>query len=190
MNKILSAVAFLALFNSIHGQEKFTDKRDGNIYSIINVGESTWMAENLKFTVREGADSFDNDSNNIPVYGLLYDWETAVAICPSGWHLPSGEEFQDLVDNFASKKSWGKIPSEPSFSVQLGGLQDYEGTFSEMGESGYYWTSTEYDKCNAEYFSYLVINDIPVIDISRKQDIADVRGTEKLNRYSVRCVKD
>ena len=58
-------------------------------------------------------------------------------------------------------------------------MQDYEGTFSEMDESGYYWTSTEYDKNNAEYFSYLLINEIPVIDISRQEDIADIHGTEK-----------
>ena len=42
-----------------------------------------------------------------------------------------------------------------SFNIQLGGMQDYEGIFSEMDESGYYWTSTEYDNDNAEYFSYL-----------------------------------
>ena len=52
-------------------------------------------------------------------------------------------------------------------------MQDYEGIFSEMDESGYYWTSTEYDKNNAEYFSYLMINGMRVIDISRKEDIAE-----------------
>ena len=51
-------------------------------------------------------------------------------------------------------------------------------------------TSTEYDKNNAEYFSYLIIDDVPVIDISRKEDIADIHGTEKSNRYSVRCIKN
>lgn len=81
--------------------------------------------------------------------------------------------------------------SEPSsFGIQLGGMQDYEGTFSEMDESGYYWTSKEYDKNNAEYFSYLLINEMYIIDISRKEDIADIHGTEKSNKYSVRCVKN
>jgi hypothetical protein len=59
-----------------------------------------------------------------------------------------------------------------------------------MDESAYYWTSTEYDMTNAEYFSYILIDDKPVIDISRKADIADIPGTEKANKYSVRCLKD
>ena len=69
-------------------------------------------------------------------------------------------------------------------------MQDYEGTFTEMDQSAYFWTSTEYDKDNAEYLSYLVVIKTPVVDISRKADIADVHGTEKTNKYSVRCVKN
>ena len=53
-------------------------------------------------------------------------------------------------------------------------MQDDEGTYSEVDESGYYWTSTEYDNHNAEYFSYLIIDTMPVVDISRKSDIADI----------------
>jgi uncharacterized protein (TIGR02145 family) len=191
MKKILSAFILVLIFPVIYGQDKFTDKRDGNVYPTIKIAGATWMAENLKFKAKEGAYFFDNDSNNIPGYGVLYEWKTAMSACPTGWHLPSGSEFQALVNHFEHKETWGKIAAEPaSFGIQLGGLQDYEGTFSEMDESGYYWTSTEYDKNNAEYFSYLVINEMPVIDISRKADIADIHGTEKSNKYSVRCILD
>ena len=69
-------------------------------------------------------------------------------------------------------------------------MQDYEGTFTEMDESAYYWTSTEYDKDNAEYFSYMVVVSTPIVDISRKEDIADMHGAEKINKYSVRCLKN
>jgi uncharacterized protein (TIGR02145 family) len=124
-------------------------------------------------------------------YGVLYEWETALNSCPAGWRLPSGTDFQSLINHFEQKESWGSIASDPSsFGIQLGGMQDYEGVFSEMDESGYYWTSTDYDKSNAEYFSYLLIDDKPIIDISRKVDIADIHGTEKSNKYSVRCLKD
>jgi uncharacterized protein (TIGR02145 family) len=149
------------------------------------------MAENLKFKAKNGAYYFDNDSNNIQGYGVLYEWETAMKACPNGWHLPTGSEFQTLANHFEQNESWRKTESESSsFRLQLGGMQDYEGTFSEMDESGYYWTSTEYDKTNAEYFSYLLINEMPVIDISRKEDISDIHGTEKSNKYSVRCVME
>jgi uncharacterized protein (TIGR02145 family) len=191
MKKLFSVFLFLLVFAGLYGQNKFTDKRDGTVYHTITIGGVTWMAENLKYKAKSGAFFFDNDSNNIPDYGVLYEWKTAVNVCPAGWHLPSGTEFQTLVNHFEQNENWGRIASDPSsFGIQLGGMQDYEGTFSEMDESGYYWTSTEYDKTNAEYFSYLLINDKPVIDISRKEDISDIHGTEKSNKYSIRCIKN
>jgi hypothetical protein len=110
MKKVLSLFILFSLFTGLLAQEKFTDKRDGNVYHTITISGVTWIAENLKYKPKSGAFYFDNDFNNIPGYGVLYEWGTA---------------------------------------IQLGGMQDYEGTFSEMDESGYYWTSTEYDKTNA-----------------------------------------
>ena len=191
MTRILSILLFLTFFTCLSGQGTFTDKRDGNVYRTITAAGATWMAENLKFKARGEAFYFDNDTNNIPAYGVLYDWKTAVKVCPDGWHLPSGTEFRNLANFYDQKEIWRKKETDPSsFDIQLGGMQNYEGTFSEMDESGYYWTSKEYDKNNAEYFSYLIIQDIPVIDISRKEDIEDIHGTEKSNKYSVRCVKN
>lgn len=191
MKKIFSAFIFIILFTGLSGQSKFIDKRDGNVYRTISVAGVIWMGENLKFKAKDGAAYFDNDKNNDQSYGMLYQWNTAKGACPTGWHLPSGAEFKALVDHFDQKESWRKIASDSSsFGIQLGGMQDFEGTFSEMEESGYYWTSTEYDKSNAEYFSYLLISEMPVIDISRKEDIADILGNEKLNKYSVRCIKN
>jgi uncharacterized protein (TIGR02145 family) len=191
MRKILALICILMGSLNLSAQDKFTDKRDGTIYHTITIGDATWMAENLRFKTKSGAFYFDNDTNNIRLYGILYNWEAARTACPAGWHLPSGAEFQKLMNHFEQKESWGKIASDPSsFGIQLGGMQDYEGVFSEMDESAYYWTSTVYDKNNAEYFCYLLIDDKPVIDISRKQDISDIHGTEKSNKYSVRCIKD
>lgn len=191
MKKIFSVFLLLIFFVSLSGQVRFTDKRDGNVYRTITLAGVTWMAENLKYKAKSGAFCFDNDSNNIPGYGVLYDWQTALNSCPAGWRLPSGTEFQTLLNHFEQREAWGRIASDPSsFGIQLGGMQDYEGIFSEMDESGYYWTSTDYDISNAEYFSYLVIDDKPIIDISRKEDISDIHGTEKSNKYSVRCLKN
>jgi len=191
MKKILPAFVLLMIFIEISGQSRLTDKRDGNVYRTITIGGVTWMAENLKYKPVIGAFYFDNDVNNIHTYGVLYEWDTAVKTCPAGWHLPSGAEFQNLSNYIEQKANWGKIIGDSSsFGIQLGGMQDYEGTFSEMDESAYFWTSTEYSKNNAEYFSYLLIHDKPVIDISRREDVADIHGTEKSNKYSVRCLKN
>ena len=191
MKKTMLFFLSLMFFAGLSGQAKFTDKRDGNVYRTINIAGVIWMAENLKYKAKTGAFYFDNDSNNMPQYGVLYDWKTALNSCPAGWRLPSGSDFQTLLNHFDQKETWSKTGSDPySFGIQLGGMQDYEGTFSEMNESGYYWTSTDYDPDNAEYFSYLLIDDKPIIDISRKEDISDIHGTEKSNKYSVRCLKN
>ena len=191
MKKIFSFLFFCTLIMNVSGQGKFTDSRDGNVYKTIVINSVTWMAENLRYKAHDGAFYFDNDPSNNPAYGVLYDWEAAMKVCPGGWHLPSGVEFQALKNYYEQAGNWKNIPSDTiSFGIQLGGMQNYEGTFTEMDESAYLWTSTEYDKDNAEYLSYMVVINTPVVDISRKDDITDIHGTEKTNRYSVRCVKN
>lgn len=190
MRKKLFAFALIVLPSVLAAQEKFTDERDGNVYRTVTINGETWMKDNLRFSSLPGTYCFENDRNNLPIYGALYEWETAKKACPTGWHLPSGAEFNKLLDHFERRDTWQRGPSQESFNIQLGGQQDFEGIFSEVDESGYYWTSTEYDNANAEYFSYLIINEKKIIDISRKDDIADIHGSEKTNRYSVRCVKD
>lgn len=177
---------------NISAQDRFTDQRDGNSYRTVNIAGVTWMAENLKYRAAgSGANFFDNDPNNITPYGVLYEWKTAMKACPDGWHLPSGSEFRTLTNHFEIDEAWEKNESGPvSFGIQLAGMQNYEGVFAEVDESAYYWTSTEYDKNDAEYFSYMILNDKPIIDISRKEDMPDIHGAEKNNKYSVRCVKN
>lgn len=192
MKRIILIIVISLFIRSLEGQDKFSDPRDGTVYHTITVEGVTWMAENLKFRITgEGSDCFDNDPNNISGYGILYSWETAMNVCPTGWHLPSGSEFRNLLDHYEKDESWKKSSTEPgAFDIQLAGMKDFEGTFTEMDESGYYWTSTEYNKEEAEYFSYMILGDRPVIDISRKEDAQDIHGSEKVNKYSVRCVKN
>ncbi|NJO91575.1 MAG: hypothetical protein HC831_23400, partial [Chloroflexia bacterium] len=48
---------------------------------------------------------YDNESSNATPYGVIYNWQTAMrssttesvqGVCPSGWHLPSDEEWKTL----------------------------------------------------------------------------------------------
>jgi uncharacterized protein (TIGR02145 family) len=191
MKKTLFAAVLAMIFSSLSGQGSFTDKRDGIVYRTVTINGVTWMAENLKYKPKQGAVYYENNPDNAGDYGMLYDWKTAKTVCPAGWHLPSGNEFRILSDHFQHHESWRKeLKDTISFTIQLGGFQDHEGTFSEMDESGYYWTATEYDNKSAEYFSYLIIDNMIVTDISRKEDVEDIEGTDKTDKYSVRCIKN
>jgi len=75
----------------------FKDPRDGKVYKTVKIGDQIWMAENLNYDV-PGSKCYNDDPVNAEKYGRLYDWETAKKACPIGWHLPSNDEWQTLVD--------------------------------------------------------------------------------------------
>ena len=59
----------------------FTDSRDGKTYKLVNINGQIWMAEDLQY----------GDSS-------LYTFMDAEVVCPQGFHLPSMQEFEALVE--------------------------------------------------------------------------------------------
>jgi uncharacterized protein (TIGR02145 family) len=102
-------------------KEQFCDSRDGKKYFYVEIGDQTWMAENLNYNAANSrcyGDNTGGDSQgNCTTYGRLYDWATAMAlssscnsttcsgqvsakhqgVCPNGWHIPSNDDWGALM---------------------------------------------------------------------------------------------
>ena len=160
----------------------FTDSRDGKTYKTIKVGTQTWMAENLNYNTVSGSWCYDNSSSNCNKYGHLYDWQTARSACPSGWRLPSKDDFKILLSNTGdSTDAYNALKEGGSsgFSALLGGWRDPDGTFSHIGYYNYWWSLSEKDSDSVWYMGMFYYNQEASMDISLK----------KLG-FSVRCLQN
>jgi len=165
--------------------EFFTDPRDNKKYRIVKIGNQTWMADNLNW---DGAGvTYENKKSNGKKCGRLYKWAEAMKAAPPGWHLPTDEEWQELVD-FAggAENAATALKSEEwdgddrhGFSALPGGYRYSVGGFNYIGDSGNWWSATEEDSENA----YNQIMDSGVAKVYRN-------GYYKDSSFSVRLVKD
>lgn len=170
---------------------ELTDARDGQVYKTIQLGEQTWMAENLNFEIEDGVQSWcnGNKGENCDKYGRLYTLKAANSVCPSGWHLPSIEEWPfsgnggySAFYDYAAQ-GWKKAIDKYGFAALPAGEYSAEfQKFFEPGTSAYFWTST-IDTRN---------NDCPVIvEFSNSSaGMISVCADNENDGLSVRCVKD
>jgi len=133
----------------------FIDTRNNKTYKAVQIGNQTWMAENLNYQPSSGSWCYGNDDSNCYKYGRLYDWNTAKTACPTGWRLPSNQDWNTLVTtsggssagkNLKSAEYWkygGKGVDSYGFSALPGGVRYTRGGFGDIGVGGYYWTDTE-----------------------------------------------
>ena len=158
-----------------------TDARDGKQYKVIKMGNQIWMAENMNY---ESENSwFYNDKKRLgKKYGRLYSWNSAIAACPTGWHLPSDEELSNLIKSNGGEQYAGmnlSIKGTSGFDMRLSGFRDSIGSFYDMGNAAIIWTSTNIDKYNA-WRCYFNRGYQDVV-----QDYYSKEGA-----LSVRCIKD
>ena len=143
---------------------------DGASYPIQAFGSQCWMTKNLNYATGTSY-CYDNNSTNCDTYGRLYDWATAAdsATCPTGWHLPSHDEWTTLErtictsttcatdfpyntsttgwrgTNEGSKLSTFTLNGNNSsgFTALMSGLRGTGGSFSTVGSYSRFWSSSE-----------------------------------------------
>ena len=186
----------------------FIDSRDGKQYKYIKIGSQTWMAENLNYATKSGSLCNENKAVNCTKYGRLYDYETAVKSCPSGWHLPSYDEWEKLIDfaggisklagtKLKAKSGWnsqgksGNGTDEFGFSALPGGL-GYDGNYfdesARVGLSGNWWFSNS--ASDTYYFTYFTMNNSEGIYANHMWDDCDGGSCGSILLFSVRCVQN
>jgi uncharacterized protein (TIGR02145 family) len=194
-----------------------------NTYKTIQIGTQNWMANNLKTTKYndgtsipiETSDSkwedlstpaycwYDNNISNKATYGALYNWYTVNTtsnggknVCPSGWHVPTIEEWLTLREYLGGFDIGGRklketdtthwispnsgATNESGFTALPGGLRSFSsGKFIHIGDQGRWWSSSDYIKSNASH-----------LFLSHSNAIFNLPPADWNNGLSIRCVKD
>jgi len=153
---------------------------------------------------------------NCDEYGRLYKWSTAMAlpdscngikctsiigtkhkgICPSGWHIPSDDDWATLANFVGASTAGTKLKATSGwnnyngksgngqdtygFAALPGGFGNSDGSFANAGGHGLWWSASEND-ANVAYYRRMYY-DIELV----------YRGSNHKGNYlfSVRCLQD
>jgi uncharacterized protein (TIGR02145 family) len=150
---------------------------DGNTYRTMKIGDQVWMIENLKSThYNDGTPiqyyNYNDDEANALVYGRLYAWSALMngalssntnpsnvqGVAPKGWHIPSKEEWLQLINYLGGENvAGGKLKeagivhwvspntgatNESGFSALPAGIHDFTDVFQWKGDHCAFSSST------------------------------------------------
>jgi uncharacterized protein (TIGR02145 family) len=139
---------------------------------------------------------YGNDNANDALYGKLYNWyavNDSRGLCPVGWHVPSDAEWSTLTNSLGGASvAGGKMKSttgwnspntgatnSSGFTGLPGGFRGSGGGFSNLGNYGYWWSSSDAGSGNAWYR-----------DLNYNTANAGRKYTVHRSGFSVRCARD
>lgn len=195
---------------------------DGNVYNTVKIGDQCWMAENLAVTHFNNGEAipiadddavwesiglsdgfpaycwYDNNYNEYgKIYGALYNGHTIFNdnLCPSGWHVPSNEEWTTLISYLNGESiAGGKLKelgtthwyspntdatNESGFTALPGGNRGPYVSFQDIGKYGCWWSSWS----RIEWSRFLLF-------MSYNNGHAGIYYDDLRMGLSVRCIKD
>lgn len=198
------SLSFLASNAFSQKIEQFTDPRDGQLYHYVTyeyrnpsrISQKryfSWMIENLNYELK-GSWSIDTTISNTRL-GRYYTWNQAMDACPSGWRLPTSEEWDYLmralgnktndpaVAKMKSKTGWPDTENNTNISglnvLPSGMFFKPQNRFDGVGRSASFWTSTSWrDPKRLAITKY----------ISSENKIVNLPGDKNYSGYSVRCI--
>ena len=174
----------------------FTDPRDNKSYPTVTLNGKRWFAQNLNYYA-SGSWCYNNSLDYCnATLGRYYTWSSAQGACPSGWHLPTNEEWEGLIDfaggnevagkELKSKTEWNGTDNY-GFSAIAGGFGTNSNnsgwSFTDFRFSGSWWTSTDMS-------GYKVFYSMNVYSESVTKSMDDDAGMPSELALSVRCVED
>ena len=194
---------------------------DNNLYQTVVIGNQEWMAENMRATCYSNGDEipnvtngsewgslqsggwcyYDNDSQYDAPYGKLYNafaLQDSRELCPTGWHAPNLEEWQELIDYLggtstaggamkqAGTQYWNTPNTGATNSSGFNGLpastRGNSGTFGTGGAGiGYfnrYWATTGGGQ------------NIETVTLTSSSSGATTGTVDDNIGLSIRCIKD
>ncbi|HYV95477.1 MAG TPA: FISUMP domain-containing protein [Chitinophagales bacterium] len=186
MNKTFPiALLFIFILNSSMISGDRYQKITAQDFPSITIGNQTWMTTNWEVRTSKSF-YFDNDSITNKKYGRLYYFSNALAAAPPGWHLPSLDEWQTLINHFGGdEKALTALLDGGSSGLNLlyGGNKSANisptDIYNFKDEWGFYWTSTT----DADQTAY-------AIHFEKGNNKIIKQTYRRANGFSVRYVKD
>jgi len=188
------------------GIPTITDQRDGQVYPTVQIGSQCWLQKNMNYETGNSW-CYDDNPAKCATYGRLYDWETALGVCPSGWHLPSDDEWKilegtvdtqygvgdpewndiflrgyDAGKHLKSASGWysdGNGDNTSGFTALPGGGRTTSGSFFDITMRTSFWSTTVSPSTDL-WYRYLLYG----LDQVGRQDTYSTRGK------SARCLQD
>jgi uncharacterized protein (TIGR02145 family) len=197
---------------------------EGHVYSTVRLGDQEWMTGNLQTIYFSNGNeikttyppNLNTENEDQPVYqwmsggyggfqtqapdGRLYTWYTVTDsrnLCPTGWHVPSIDEWNELLDHlggdslttrdfiWANNYHWDSpaniSATEGSFCAQTVGFRDVTGGFHHASDYGTYWWSASEASPSNGYVIHSGYDEHGRVVQTNKN---------KKSGFTVRCVKD
>ncbi|MBX2942092.1 MAG: hypothetical protein KF860_07085 [Cyclobacteriaceae bacterium] len=194
---------------------------DGNIYTTVAIGTQVWLQQNLKTTKYNNGDpigttdpvylnidtetspkyqwAYSGEESNVTTNGLLYTWYAVTdsrGVCPSGWHLPTSNEWEALIAYLGTSAvaggklkeegttHWGEpntgATNESGFTALPSGYRARHGNYYQKNTTGNFWSATETNIGNGTVGSYI---------LNKSNSEFNYGITHPNNGLSARCLK-